>query len=222
MIGGLGDAAQIGALGQKGDGAKGAELFGDPEADVGGTCDQGCIRIFGIPFGQLIRGGWLDRNRGRCPRSLRLLLRSFFSEKKCEVFQMPRDRLVLRSLSRADDGGVAGAAAQVARKLHVMVRRPVEMGGGHAHDKAGRAEATLAAVKVDHRLLDRMQRAVGCRQPLNRCDRFAVHLGQEEDAAVEGTGAAGVGDHHRTRTTITFIAAFFGAGETAGVAEPVE
>jgi len=60
----------------------------------------------------------------------------------------------------ADDGRVAGAAAQVAGELRVVIRGPVQMVGGHGDGKARRAKAALAAVVVDHGLLHGVQAAV--------------------------------------------------------------
>ena len=62
---------------------------------------------------------------------------------------------------RRDDRAIAGAAAEIARKL---VAKPCicrglggMIGGEQAHHDPGRAEAALRGVRIDHRLLQRMQ-----------------------------------------------------------------
>ena len=62
---------------------------------------------------------------------------------------------------RAQDRAIAGAAAEIARKLVAkpcICRRLAGMvGGEQAHHDPGRAEAALRGVRIDHRLLQRMQ-----------------------------------------------------------------
>src|SRR5216683_661420 len=74
------------------------------------------------------------------------------------------DHALRRELHTLDDGLVAGAAADVARKLfpklgvaqlHIL---PEQREGGHHEPR--RAEPALEAVAVAERLLERMQRAV--------------------------------------------------------------
>ena len=70
------------------------------------------------------------------------------------------------ALRRVDDRPVAGAAAQVAGQRVVDVARAtararVLVQPEQVITKPGRAEAALRAMAVDHRLLHRMQRAVG-------------------------------------------------------------
>ena len=137
---GLGDAVQIAALVEKDRCGDVAELFGDPEADVCGPCDQGGVGGGGVEFGEII--GRL----GRCPvRPLGRTPRSFL----CKIEKMWGDGVIFGRLGRADDGGVSGAAAQVSGEGGVVVGVAVEVGGGHAHDKAGGAKAALAAVVGD-------------------------------------------------------------------------
>ena len=92
------------------------------------------------------------------------------------------------------------------------------MVGGHGDGKARCAKAALAAVIVDHGLLHRMQAAIRCREPFDGCDGFAIDLGQEQDAAVQGAVALVVADHDGTRAAIAFVAAFLGAGQMSGFA----
>ena len=49
----------------------------------------------------------------------------------------------------------------------------------------GLALSALAAVMIDHRALDRVQRPVGRGDPLDRAHRLAVQLRQEQDAGVQ-------------------------------------
>ena len=92
------------------------------------------------------------------------------------------DRLCTRLLGRADDGGVACAAAQVSSKSRVMIGVFIQMCSGHAHHETGRAKATLAAVLFYHGLLHRVQRAIGCGKTFDGCDVFALKLWQEQYA----------------------------------------
>src|SRR6185369_7348528 len=82
-----------------------------------------------------------------------------------------------RRQRRVDDRAIAGAAAEIARE-RIVDRRAA----GHAlvmereqrHHDAGRAEAALRSMVIDHRLLHRMQRAVGAAQILDRDKLLAV------------------------------------------------
>ena len=66
---------------------------------------------------------------------------------------------------------------------------------------------------IDHRLLDRMQRAV--REILDRDDLAAVDLAQQQDAGIERLVAHHAVDHaandHRAGAAIALGAAFLGA-----------
>ena len=48
---------------------------------------------------------------------------------------------------------------------------------GQAHDDARRTKTALCAMTLRHRLLHRVQLAVGALQTLHRLDRFAVQRG---------------------------------------------
>src|ERR1051326_985553 len=102
---------------------------------------------------------------------------------------------------RFDDGGIAGAAAQVAgdRIAHLLFGRVrvLAQEGGQRGQHAGRAESALQAVLFPERLLQHAERAVGGREPLRRNHIASVGLHREHDAgahrlAVEqhGAGAA--------------------------------
>ena len=69
-----------------------------------------------------------------------------------------------RRLGGPHDRGVAGAAAEVARERVVVVARR-RSGAGRRRHEARRAEAALRAVVVDHRRLDRVERAAAPRGP---------------------------------------------------------
>ena len=94
-------------------------------------------------------------------------------------------------LHRADDRGVAGAAAEIAGERVVdrllAGQRVGRAGQGeHRHDEAGRAEAALRAVAVDHRLLHRVQPPVGALEVLDGEQLAAVEGRHELDAGVDG------------------------------------
>jgi hypothetical protein len=219
----VGDATQIGELVQKGRCAQIAELLGDPKADICCPCDQCRIGVGGVPAGQFIGCGRLDMLRGlSAPIRLRRTPRGSLSIWKLKGLEVLGDGLVFGGLCGADDRGVAGAAAQISCQLGVVVRGTVQVGGGHRDGKAGRAKAALAAVVVDHRLLHGVQCAVGRAEAFDGCDGFPVDLGQEQDAAVQGAVARLIADHHAAGTAVAFVAAFFGAGQVFGFAQPVK
>ena len=122
----------------------------------------------------------------------------------------------------ADYGRVARASAERPRQLILVVTSPVQVRGGERGHDAGRAEAALRAVMLDHRRLDRMQGAVGGREAFDRSHGLAVKLWQEEDAGVQGTRALAIGHDHRAGTAIAFVAAFLGSGQAAFLAQPVQ
>lgn len=136
--------------------------------------------------------------------------------------KMRGDRERFGRLGGADDGGVAGAAAKVARKRCVVIGIAVEMRGGHRDGKPRCAKTALAAVMVDERLLYRMQGAIRGGEALDGGDMFARQLGQEQDAGIQRVVAAGIRDHDRASAAVAFVAAFFCAGELAFLAQPVE
>lgn len=103
-----------------------------------------------------------------------------------------------------------------------MVGFAVQVGGGHADRKAGGAKAALAAVVVDHCLLHRMQRAIGRAETFDGCNGFAIDLGQEQDAAVQGVVARLIADHHAACAAIAFVAPFFGSSQVFRFAQPVK
>ena len=49
-----------------------------------------------------------------------------------------------------------------------------------------------------------------------------MQQGHEEDAGVQRPRTCLVGDHHGTCAAITFVAAFLGAHQMSGFAQPVE
>ena len=140
-----------------------------------------------------------------------------------------RCRQVVHAFRRVEDRPVAGAAAQVARQ-RVAHRLPIGPAGvlvepEQAHHEAGRAEAALRAVALDHRLLHRMQR-VGRGEALHRVDGLAVHGRQQADAGVDAIPreaiASRFGDRHRARAAVALGAAFLRAGELSVLAQPRE
>ena len=219
VIPAIGDAAQVGDLVEKHDRPQIAELFGDPEADIRCPRNQGRIGVIGVPVGQFIRGRGARGRRGlSAPVRLRRPPRGFRAIWKFEVAQVGGHGGGLGGFGGADDWGVTGAAAQVAGELRVVIRGPVEMVGGHGDGKARRAKAALAAVIVDHGLLHGMQAAIRRGKPFDGGDGFAVDLGQEQDAAVQGAVTLIVADHNGTGAAIAFVAAFLGAGQMSGFA----
>ncbi len=149
-----------------------AELLVDPQADVGRAGQQlgGGLRFAQRgELGQGRGGAWKWSSRG--PSGRRVVEgpgpRAAGLASACDHRRgvQPHGRQVEHALAGIEDRPVAGAAAQVARQvvgqllpgglgaagLVVLVGRP------QRHHEAGRAEAALRAVAVDHRLLDRVQ-----------------------------------------------------------------
>src|SRR3954471_16202431 len=103
-----------------------------------------------------------------------------------------------RAQRRVDDGGIAGAAAEVAgnRIAHLLFGRVGRLAqeSGQRGQHARRAEPALQAVLFPERLLQRAESAVRCGEPLRRNHITGVGLHREHDAgahrlAVEQHGA---------------------------------
>ena len=82
---------------------------------------------------------------------------------------------------------------------------------------------------VDHRALDRVERAVRCGDAFDGADRLAVQLRQKEDAGVKRliiytalASFAPARDHHGACPAIALVAAFFGARQAAIFAQPIQ
>ena len=131
---------------------------------------------------------------------------------------------------RRDDGPVAGAAAEIACE-RVVDPCPVD---GHAvaeqdekrHDEAGRTEAALGAVAINHGLLHRMELPCWTCQILDGQELLAVERGQELDAgidrAVDETPVLHLAQRHGARPAVAFGAAFLAAGPAFLAAQIVE
>ena len=210
-----GDPAEPDDLGQI------AQLLGDPQPDIGRARDEDRVRILGVE-----RGQGLDARRGgeealrRADHDVGLVV---------EVGERAGDLRLLVGEAVApgagaggergiDDRTVAGAAAQVPGD-------PVVHGGAgdgpacgimeqreQRHHEAGRAEAALGAVEVDHRLLHRMQ-AVG-REVVDRDHVAAVGLPGEHDAGIHGGIDQPLADpppqHHRAGAAVALRASLLG------------
>ena len=184
---------------QEGDGGEGAELLGDPQADIGRPGDQGGIGIGEVPVRELVAmggaeaGGAKAGGTSRPPNPLAKGAvcplgnpRGYFCQSESRVgFQPSRHRRSLSSHRGADDRRVAGAAAEIAREGGVVVGVGVQMGGGHRDDEAGRAKAALAGVMGNHGGLHRVSFAIRAGDTLDRADGQPVQLGQKQDAGVE-------------------------------------
>ena len=76
---------------------------------------------------------------------------------------------------------------------------------------------------IDHRLLDRVQRAILTRQMFDRHHMAAIHRGEETDAGIDRRiGETIVGqpsDENGAGAAIARAAAIFGAGQVGRVAQ---
>ena len=103
-------------------------------------------------------------------------------------------RQVEHPLAGIEDRPVAGAAAEVSGERAANLRRRsgasppprARVERPQRHHEAGRAEAALRAVAVDHRLLHRVQVAIRLPQVLDGEERLAVERRHELDAGVDG------------------------------------
>jgi len=133
-----------------------------------------------------------------------------------------------------DDRPVAGAAAQVAaQRIGCLAARHGALAAlalvlvqrVQAHHEARRAEAALRAVRIDQRLLHRVQRAAGAAQLIDRDELLAVERADEGDAAIDGAPAqaarAGLTHHHGAGAAVALGAALLGALEPALLAQPL-
>jgi hypothetical protein len=215
LVVGDGDLLQVAAVLEEDRLFQRLQPLGDPEPDIGGPGDQRGLGVRGVEPGQFI-------GRARCPGGFgdrRIVARDLGQR----VVQPAGHRRLCRGLSRTQDRRVAGAAAQVAGKLRLSWPvSPLRCAVAMADDEAGRAEAALRPVMLDHGLLHRVQLAIGTGEAFDRAQRAAVELRQEEDAGVQRTAALRVGHHHGAGTAVAFVAALLGAGQAAAIAQPVE
>ena len=212
------DALQVIDPVEEGHGCQVTQLFSHPKPDISRPGDQGGVRVREIPGCQFVAVARAEHAGGAAPGP-----RGYLGRKKVTVRLHPVwNPSAFRSLGRPDDRRIAGAAAQVAGKLIVMVGRAIEVRHGHADDKAWRAKAALAAMMGDHRLLHRVKCAARAGDALDRSHRLAVKLRQEEDACVQRLRAILIRDHHGAGAAVALIAAFLGAGQPARFAQPVK
>jgi hypothetical protein len=130
-----------------------------------------------------------------------------------------------------DDRPVAGAAAEIAGERVVDPRparraRLLVVEGRQGHHEARRAEAALRAVVLDHRLLDRVERAVRALEVLDGQELAAVQRRHEADAGIDRAVAQpavfGLGDDDAARPAIALGTALLGAPPEGVAPEPFE
>jgi len=167
------------------------ELLGDPQADVGRAGEQNRIGIArqqrgerGLPGRRREEGGFVP-DKEIAPVSERGQRGAPFVRERLETI----DRQPFASRERRiDDRLVAGAAAEIAGERFanagVSRRRALVIEREQAHHDAGRAKAALRAVKLDHGLLDGMQR-LALRQILDREHLGAVDLPEQQNAGID-------------------------------------
>src|SRR4030095_5664085 len=122
-------------------------------------------------------------------------------------------RVLRRAHHRIEDLVVVAAAAQIARQAARNLRArgiwTTLEEANRAHDEARHAERALESLFVDDGALNRMQRAIGARQTLNRQNSAAAYGVGQYRARVAGN----VVDEDRARAALRPIAAEFRAGE---------
>src|SRR6185295_490244 len=124
-----------------------------------------------------------------------------------------------RTHHRIENLVVVAAAAQIARQSARQLRArriwTTLEEADRAHDEARHAERALESLLVDNGALNRMQRAVGARQALNRQHAAAAYGVGEDRAGV----ARDVVDEDGARAAFRPIATEFRAGEAQLVAQ---
>ena len=136
----------------------------------------------------------------------------------------------IHGMGGADDRFIAGAAAEIPgqRVVDPLPIRPllVQVERQQRHDETRRAESALRAVAIDHRLLNRVQRAVRPLQMLHRQQPAAVQRGEEADAGVHRLVAQRVAvqppDHHGAGAAVALRTAFLGADPPFRQPQPVQ
>ena len=129
--------------------------------------------------------------------------------------------IVGHMLGRPEDRGIAGAAAEIALQ-RLGDFGPARHGIAHVerierHDDAGRAEAALRAMVVEHRLLDRVEAAGPAAKMLDGHDVAAVERGDEADAGrhrfIDEFALEEAPDQHGAGAAIALGAALLRAGQ---------
>src|SRR5580692_12292377 len=124
-------------------------------------------------------------------------------------------------LDRRDDAGVAGAAAEVAAQdIANFGFRRMRIAGeeiGERHQNARRAETALQRVIVAERLLQGVERAVGCGERFHGAHLAAFGLHREREAGARGDAV----DQHRAGAADAVLAADMGAGSAEPLAEEI-
>ncbi len=128
------------------------------------------------------------------------------------------------------DRAVAGAAAEIAGECLVNERVlgafAAVVEGEHRHHEARRAKSALGAIRVDERLLHRMQAAVRSRKPIHREHLGAVKLRQQHEAGVDRLVsqfvAIGASDRDGAGAAVAFRATFLRASQARVQPQPVE
>ena len=203
-------------------------MLGDPKADIRGPSDQGRVRVFHQDRRQIVH---IRRQDGAVLTVRHPDAAAVFQRRKTlgDALALGDQRIVRgsailgRRLRRLDDRFIARAAAEVAlqRLLDLGLARfrrfhPQRI---KRHHDARRAKPALTAMEIDHRTLDRVQRAIRARQMLDGDDMTAVQRGEEPDAGVDGlvdqrpVGQAS--DQHGAGPAIALGAAFLGSCQAA-------
>ena len=210
-----------------------AVLLGHPQAHVGAAGEQSGARkllaqrrqVLDPARREVAPGAVRERQPLAAPK--RLEVRDRLGLARAEVVALAQ---LVHAARGIDDRPVPGAAAEVAGK-HVEdalpARRAVFMiEREQGHHEAGRAEAALRAVTLDHGLLHGVQGAVGPAQVLDRDQLLAVELRHEQDAGVDRAIADAIAlelaQHHGTGAAIALGAAFLGAAAALHLAQPVQ
>ena len=209
-----------------------AKLLGDPEPDVRRPGQQHRVGVTSIKLGErsLARGGG-EEGVAVADDEIAIVARGAqrLGAGACSRRETVRRRAVAGRQRRLDDRLVAGAAAEIARERLVDAlarrRRAAMVVREQAHHDAGRAEAALRTVEIDHRLLHGVQRlALG--EVLDGEQFGAVDLPEQQNAGIDRLvgelAAPKMRKHHRAGAAVALAAALLGPRRARLLAQPIE
>ena len=213
-------------------GRDGAQEFRHPEPDIGRPGNDRGLGMVQKRLRQRVHIRRQDRAatvaRGIRTRRDRRQLRSHRLAFQCQRIHRLPARLCCGA-RRFHDGLIAGAAAEIALQSGLDLQHrgvgPFHPQPIQRHDETRRAEAALAAVMIDHGLLDRVQLALPG-QMFDGHDMTTVTGGEEADAGIHRLIAQDAPmqppGQHRAGPAVTLGAAFLGAGQVARQAQEIQ
>ncbi len=215
-------------------GRKLAHVFGDPQADIGRSRDNGRLRVGEEDLGERIGGGGGVKSAALVADPDGLLVLQCVQpcqRIRCAPIELVGGRLRAGMLGGPHDRRVAGAAAEIAGQRIVDRLFAGCVAAGLAereqrHHETGRAEAALRAMMIDHRGLHGMQGPIVVFQMLDSEKLAAVEGADRLDAGIDGAvdqpAVLRPHHHHGARAAIALVAALLGSDMALGEPQPIE